>query len=293
MDKLVATYSICGLDPKTGEIGIAVQSKFMCVGAIVPYGEAGTGIVATQSWANTSFGPKAMEMLKKGMEPEKIIEVMLAEDEGKEFRQVGVLSADGKSAAFTGNQCFSWAGNISGENFTCQGNILAGPQVIEAMAKTFQNTGGDLAERLLQALEAGTEAGGDRRGKQAAALLVLKDKGGYGGFNDRYIDLRVDEHREPVKELRRLHNLYKLYFYKSAPENIVKVEGSLFAGVQQLLVEWDYIKAEDQTNTPTQAFWEAVNSFHLMENFDERIQPAGLIDLEVVEFMRSNIPPRG
>ncbi|GAB4265152.1 DUF1028 domain-containing protein [Thermincola ferriacetica] len=286
MAKLVATYSICGLDPKTGEIGVAVQSKFMAVGAIVPYGEAGTGIVATQSWANTSFGPDAMKLLKEGKSPQEILEILLAKDEHRELRQVGILSANGDSAAYTGKDCFPWAGHKTGPNFSCQGNILVGPETVEAMAETFIKTEGDLAERLLKALEAGTNAGGDKRGKQSAALVVLKEKGGYGGFNDRYIDLRVDDHPEPVRELIRLHGLYKLYFYKTRPENVLRVEGDLFRELQQLLADWGYYKIETGAAEPTPTFWEALHEFHLMENFDERIQPQGFIDLEVVEFMR-------
>ena len=198
------TFSIVAFDPKTGDLGVAVASKFLAVGSVVPYAKAGVGAIATQSFANTTFGPKGLELLRKGLTPSQVLKQLLASDKDRELRQVGIVDAKGRAAAFTGKKCLPWAGHIVGKGFAVQGNILAGEQVVKAMAKAFQETQGELAERLMAALEAGEQAGGDARGKQSAAILVVRKGAGYGGFDDRYIDLRVDDHPEPVKELRRI-----------------------------------------------------------------------------------------
>ncbi len=201
------TFSIVAFDPKTGDLGVAVASKFLAVGSVVPYAKAEVGAIATQSFANTTFGPKGLELLRKGLTPSQVLKQLLASDKDRELRQVGIVDAKGRAAAFTGKKCLSWAGHIVGKGFAVQGNILAGEQVVKAMAKAFQETQGELAERLMAALEAGEQAGGDARGKQSAAILVVRKGAGYGGFDDRYIDLRVDDHPEPVKELRRILNI--------------------------------------------------------------------------------------
>ena len=202
-----STFSIVAFDPKTGDLGVAVASKFLAVGSVVPYAKAGVGAIATQSFANTTFGPKGLELLRKGLTPSQVLKQLLASDKDRELRQVGIVDAKGRAAAFTGKKCLPWAGHIVGKGFAVQGNILAGEQVVKAMAKAFQETQGELAERLMAALEAGEQAGGDARGKQSAAILVVRKGAGYGGFDDRYIDLRVDDHPEPVKELRRILNI--------------------------------------------------------------------------------------
>ena len=183
---------------------MAVASRVLAVGAVVPYAQGGVGAVATQAFANTTYGPKGLALLRKGLTPEQVLKRLLAEDKDREQRQVGIVDAKGRAAAFTGKKCLPWAGHLVGKGYTVQGNILAGEQVVKAMAQAFESTKGELAERLMAALEAGEAAGGDARGKQSAALLVVRKGGGYGGFDDRYIDLRVDDHPEPVKELRRL-----------------------------------------------------------------------------------------
>jgi len=202
--ELTGTFSIVAFDPKTGDLGVAVASKFLAVGSVVPYAQAGVGAIATQSFANTTFGPKGLALLKKGLTPSQVLKQLLSGDKDRELRQLGIVDAKGRAAAFTGKKCLPWAGHIVGKGFAVQGNILAGEQVVKAMAKAFQETKGELAERLMAALEAGERAGGDARGKQSAALLVVRKGGGYGGFDDRYIDLRVDDHPEPVKELKRI-----------------------------------------------------------------------------------------
>lgn len=280
---VVATYSIVAYDPEADELGVAVQSKFIAVGAVVPWAEAGVGAVATQSWCNTSFGPKGLALLKEGLSPQEAIDMLVAEDEGRDYRQVGIVDAKGRSASFTGKECFPWAGGITGPNFACQGNILVNENTITDMADTFQKTKGDLASRLLAALTGAQNAGGDSRGKQSASLLVVKPEGGYGGFNDRYIDLRVDDHPEPIEELIRLHELYKLYFYKTKPDDVLAIEGDVFAQIISSLKKLDYFNGTAEKWTPE--LQQALHKYYLIENFDERIAEDGYIDREVLKFM--------
>lgn len=283
-NKFVATFSIVGYDPQNGEWGVAVQSKFLGVGVLVPWAKAGAGAIATQSWCNTSFGPKGLELLDKGFSAKEVMEELLLEDEGREYRQVGIVDAKGGSATFSGNLCFNWAGGINGENFACQGNILVNPETVQALADTFNNAQGDLADRLVAALDAAQTAGGDSRGKQSAALLVVKDKGGYGGFNDRYVDLRVDDNPEPIKELERLLKLYKLYFYKTKPGNIIKMEGDILLKIKKALQKTGYYNGKIDINFED-SFKEDLKKFYLTENFDERLREDNYIDNEVLDFI--------
>lgn len=209
----IATFSICAYDPGTGELGVAVASRFFAVGNVVPWAKAGVGAVATQSFANTSFGWRGLDLLKEGKSPQETLDILLKDDNEPTRRQVGIVAADGSSVTYTGDECLKWAGGRSGKNYACQGNILAGEAVVTDMEKIFLNTKGSLAERLYAALVAGDAAGGDARGKQSAALLVVKEKGGYGGYTDRYIDIGVDDHKEPFKELGRLLNFAQMNAY--------------------------------------------------------------------------------
>ena len=202
--EVVATFSVVGYDPDAKEWGVAVASKFLAVGSVVPWAEAGVGAVATQSYANVTFGPKGLELMRKGKTAEEALKALTDDDEGRDQRQVGLIDAKGEASTFTGKKCQAWAGGKTGKHFACQGNILAGPEVVDAMAKAFEETKGPLAWRLVLALEAGDKAGGDKRGKQSAAVYVVKAKGGYAGLNDRYIDFRVDDHKEPIPELARV-----------------------------------------------------------------------------------------
>jgi uncharacterized Ntn-hydrolase superfamily protein len=202
--ELVATFSIVGFDPDTGDLGIAVQSKFFAVGTVVPWARAGVGAVATQSFANTAFGPDGLQLLAAGETAEGVVAQLVESDDRKEMRQLGIVDAQGRAATFTGESCLPWAGGRTGEYYAVQGNILAGPGVVDAMADTFETTTGDLGSRLVAALAAGQAAGGDARGRQSAALVVVREEGGYGGRNDRYIDLRVDDNAAPIRELQRL-----------------------------------------------------------------------------------------
>jgi uncharacterized Ntn-hydrolase superfamily protein len=206
------TFSIVGFDPDNGDLGIVVASKFPCVGAVVPWARAGIGAVATQSWANTAFGPDGLGLIEGGASASGALDVLLRADDGRDDRQVGIVDARGGSATFTGATCMDWAGGAAGDAnndvFAAQGNILAGPEVVDELARAFTETEGDLCDRLLAALDAGDAAGGDRRGRQSAALLVVREAGGYEGRNDRYIDLRVDDHPDPIVELRRIFEIW-------------------------------------------------------------------------------------
>jgi uncharacterized Ntn-hydrolase superfamily protein len=200
----VATFSIVARDPATGELGVAVASRFFAVGAVVPFARAGVGAVATQSFANTTYGPRGLELLAAGATPAEALAILLRADPDREKRQVGIVAADGAAATFTGTACNPWAGGRSGTDYAIQGNILTGEAVVKAMEKAFLGTKGTLADRLFASLAAGDAAGGDSRGRQSAALLVVKERAGYGGFSDRAIDVRVDDHAQPFRELERL-----------------------------------------------------------------------------------------
>ena len=216
----LATFSIVGRDPATGELGVAVASKFFAVGTVVPWAKAGVGAVATQAYANTSFGWRGLRLFEQGLTPEETAKVMLRLDDNAQQRQLGLVAADGSSYSFTGDKCLDWAGGRTGENYAVQGNILAGEQVVLAMEESFLSTQGSLADRLYAALLAGEKAGGDARGKQSAALLVVSENGGYGGFTDKAIDIRVDDHEQPFKELGRLLDVAQVHYFWNTAWNL-------------------------------------------------------------------------
>ncbi len=281
-DNLVATYSIVACDPETGELGIAVQSKFLAVGAVVPWAKANVGAIATQSWANTSFGPRGLQLLEEGYDPEKVVEILLENDEGRELRQFAVMDAKGRVAAFTGKECFDWAGHQYGKNCSAQGNILVSEATVQALVETFESAEGTLAERLVAALDAGEKAGGDSRGRQSAALYVVKEKGGYGGFNDRQFDLRVDDHPEPIEELKRLYDLHMLYLAKTDASALVDIEGEIIVEVEEALQKLGLLET---TDNPIE-LKEALKTFHLQENFDDKYREDNKIDIAVLRFMK-------
>ena len=208
----IATFSIVGYDPDNSDLGIAVQSKFFAVGSVVPWAEAGVGAIATQSWANTTYGPEGLKLLKIGLTAQQTLDHLIKEDPGRESRQVGIVDANGSIANHTGEKCNEWAGAFTGKHYTAQGNILAGEDVVKSMGNAFEETEGELADKLTTALFAGQEKGGDKRGQQSAALLVVRKSGGYGGFNDRYIDIRVDDAEKPIAELNRLLDIHKKFY---------------------------------------------------------------------------------
>ncbi|MEM0096678.1 MAG: DUF1028 domain-containing protein [Candidatus Bathyarchaeia archaeon] len=212
LSSIASTYSIVAYDFETGELGVAVQSRYFSVGSVVPWAEAGVGAVATQSFVNVSYGPRGLELLERGLTAREVVEKLVGEDEGREYRQLGVVDAKGNAATYTGSKCLEWAGGRTGRGYAAQGNILANENVVRAMAEAYESARGSLAERLVAALDAGENAGGDARGKQSAALLVVKKDAGRGGYGDRFIDLRVEDHTDPVSELKRLLRLHRVYY---------------------------------------------------------------------------------
>jgi uncharacterized Ntn-hydrolase superfamily protein len=279
------TFSIVGFDPLENEWGIAVQSKFLGVGAVVPWAKAGAGAVATQSYANTAYGPKALELMEQGKTAQETLELLLADDLDREMRQVGLIDSKGNAATFTGKACYDWAGGVTGTHFAAQGNILVDEKTVDAMVHVFTETTGTLADKLLAALDAGQEAGGDSRGKQSAALYIVKEKGGYGGFNNRYMDLRVDDHQDPIKELLRIYQLQQLYFAPSKPERIAGIEGEIKNELLHHLKRLNYLSSESPRS---EELFKALTAFIHTENFEMREQSAGLIDLEVLEYMKQS-----
>src|SRR5688572_29988198 len=203
------TFSIIACDLEEQAWGVAVASKFPAVGAVVPWAQAGVGAVATQSFANTSYGPRGLALMATGLSAEEALARLLEDDPERELRQIGLVDGHGRAATFSGSGCFAWAGGVAGDGYAVQGNILAGKRVVTALEKGFLKAKGDLAARLHTALLAGDRAGGDRRGRQSAAIYVVKPKGGYGGYNDRWLDYRVDDHEDPVPRLGELIELHR------------------------------------------------------------------------------------
>ena len=284
LKEIVATFSIVGFDPETGELGVAVQSKFIGVGSVVPWAKAGVGAIATQSLANTSYGPEGLALLEKGYTAQEIIKILTDGDEDRGLRQVGIVDAKGNSATFTGENCYDWAGGKTGPNYAAQGNILVSEETVNAMADTFENSRGPLAERLLQALDAGQEAGGDKRGRQSAAIYVVKENGGYGGYNDRYIDLRVDDHPDPIKEIIRIYKLWDLYFGEVKEEDQIELTGVLKEEINEYLFRLGYL---DQSSFLENRFQEAFTSFIHTENFEGRQLKNGYIDSKVLDYLKN------
>jgi uncharacterized Ntn-hydrolase superfamily protein len=216
LTQLSATFSIVAFDPKTGDLGVAVQSKFFGVGSVVPYAAADVGAIATQALANPRYGPVGLQLLQEGASPEKIKELFAEQDPGIERRQFLIIDKEGNIATHTGQQCLDFAGHKSGKNYAVAGNILASQCVIDAMAQAFEDARskgeGELAEWLIASLEAGQQAGGDKRGKQSAALLVVRKNGGYASLMDRYVDIRIDDHQTPIQELKRLLGLHRIFY---------------------------------------------------------------------------------
>ncbi len=283
MTRVVATFSIAAFDPETDSLGVAVQSKFLAVGSVVPWARAGVGAVATQAMANFNYGPRGLDHMAEGRSAEETVEATTSADEGRDHRQLGVVDARGRAATYTGSECFDWAGGVTGEHYAAQGNILVGRETVDAMAKTYERTEGDLAARLLTALDAGQEAGGDSRGRQSAALVVVREGGGYGGDNDRVIDLRVDDHPDPIKELIRIRDLHTLYFGETGPEDVLAIDGDVREQVVASLRNLGYLREDDFDD---EALYKALTVFIGTENFEEREQARGYLDRAVLEFMR-------
>jgi uncharacterized Ntn-hydrolase superfamily protein len=281
-----STFSIVAYDPAGNAWGIAVASKFLSVGAVVPWAQAGAGAVATQSYANTSFGPRGLELMQAGLSAQEALDRLIAEDEDRDHRQVGLVDAHGGSATYTGGACYAWAGGLTGQGYACQGNILVGPETVQALATTFTSAKGELADRLVAALLAGDRAGGDSRGRQSAAVLVVSPKGGYAGFNDRYLDLRVDDDPDPVARLQGLLKLHHLYFHKSLPEERLPLEGELLVEIQKMLAHLNFLAGEP-SGSLDEATRRALDALTGRENLEERCDlDAGWIDPPAVDYLR-------
>lgn len=281
----LSTFSIAAFDPDDGAWGVAVASKFPAVGAVVPWAKSGAGAVATQAMGNTSFGARGLEMMAAGRSAQETLDALLADDVGREHRQVGAVDAAGRAATFTGKECLAWAGGRTGEHFAIQGNILTGPEVVDAMAQAFGSDSGDLADRLMAALLAGDRAGGDRRGRQSAALFVVKPQAGYGGFNDIWLDYRVDDDPDPVPRLVELLAIHRLYFGKSPADDQIPIAGEVATQLQRIMASLGYYGgpvsgAYDETTRS------ALMAFIGNENFEDRTDfAAGQIDRPVFDYL--------
>ncbi|MEM6528254.1 MAG: DUF1028 domain-containing protein [Chloroflexota bacterium] len=282
------TFSIVAYDPDEKACGVAVASKFLAAGAVVSWARAGVGAVATQALAKVGYGPDGLDMLASGMSAEETLAKLTAADPGSAERQVGIVDTNGGAAAHTGSECFDWAGHVVGDGFTCQGNILTGEIVVNAMASAYRTAEGELADRLMAALMAGDRAGGDRRGKQSAAVMVMKPGGGYGGDNDHYLDLRVDDHLDPVTNLAELVQAHHLFFGTPDPSDQLAINADIARELQTMLIEQDYMQGDaDGTwdELTKQAFWALVGN----ENLEERWNINGQtdrIDRVVLDYLR-------
>jgi uncharacterized Ntn-hydrolase superfamily protein len=280
------TFSIAAWDPSSSppEWGVAVASKFLAVGSAVPWVRAGAGAIATQALANLAYGPDGLAELAGGARAQAVVDDLTGRDEESAQRQLGVVDATGGSATFTGSECFDWAGGRTGDGYCCQGNILTGPDVVDRMAEAFESSSGELAARLLVALRAGDEAGGDRRGRQSAALYVAREGGGYGGGIDRSVDLRVEDHPEPIPELDRLFHLHRLYFPRPEDLRFIPVDDDLADEIRAALTAAGYEPAVgDGYRSVRDALFEYIGS----ENLEERWNEEPTIEAGILEHIRA------
>ncbi len=274
------TFSIVAHDAATQSWGVAVQSRFIAVGTVVPWARAGVGAVATQAMANLAWGEAGLRRLAGGEPAAEVVRQLVAADPDRDDRQLGVVDARGGAAAHTGAKCLEWAGHEVGDGFTCQGNILFGPAVVRAMARAYESTPGDLADRLLAALAAGQREGGDRRGQQSAALLIVRPKGGYMGASDRWVDLRVDDHPSPIEELRRIFRIYDLTLLnREDPASLLPIRGEVALGVQHDLAILGYYSGRltgtwDPTGRAAYARFLAEHNFESKQRRDDTIWPS-------------------
>lgn len=286
------TFSIVALDAAEGALGVAVASKFLAVGAVVGWARAGVGAVATQAFIKVGFGPDGLALMHQQHSAQETLTRLLRDDPKAADRQVGIVDARGGAAAHTGAACYDWAGHVVGEGFTCQGNILTGPQVIEAMAAAYRGTSGPLEERLYAALLAGDQAGGDRRGRQAAAITLVKPGGGYGGDTDRFLDLRVDDHPDPVNQLGGLLSLHRVFFGHPHPADLLPIDESLARELQALMRRLGYWQGEANgvwDEAAIQAFWVLVGSENLEERWSPESTPRQL-DKVALDYLRDRYP---
>jgi uncharacterized Ntn-hydrolase superfamily protein len=271
-DRVVATYSIAACDLSAAQWGVAVQSKFLAVGSVVPWAEPQAGAIATQAYANPRYGPNGLALLREGRSAQEVVDTLVAADDGHAERQLGVVDARGGSATFTGAGCLDWAGGRTGQGYAAQGNILVSAETVDALAETFEaSTGRPLAQRLLDCLAAAQAAGGDSRGQQSASLLVVEKDGGYAKLSDTLVDLRVDDHESPIEELVRLHGLHELLFGKTPRESWLDVDEELRAEIRGHLERLGYDSLDD---------WAGV------ANLEERVDGERAIDPIVLRELR-------
>ncbi len=279
MDRpIVATFSIVACDLAAERWGVAVQSKFLAVGSVVPWAEPHVGAIATPSYANPRYGPDGLGLLREGLSADEVVERLTAADEGRAHRQLGVVDGQGRAATFTGEECVSWAGGRTGAGYAAQGNILVSHETVEALADTFERTADrPLAQRLLDCLDAAQAAGGDSRGQQSAALLVVEKDGGYAGLSDVLVDLRVDDHERPIEELRRLHGLHEALFGTTPKDQWVEVDADLATEVSQRLAALGYEGSLD----------DALRRWAGTENLEERVDGTERLDPVVLDALRN------
>jgi uncharacterized Ntn-hydrolase superfamily protein len=282
------TYSILGRDASNGDLGVAAQSKFPGVGSLVPYGEADVGVVATQGFGNPRHGSVGLMLLKSGATPQQALEVLLNDDSRRHKRQFALVDGRGRVAAYTGTDLHSWngwSGSAAGHDCVALGNGLAGSAVVDRMITTFEDSRASLAERLMSALQAGERAGGDIRGQQSAALLVVRRNGGYGSLDDRHVVISIYDHEQPIQELLRCYRLHRLSYFPSDPTNLVPIDPDLALELKSLMATHGYYQGELDES------WDASTQRQLelflgSENYDNRIDNGGLFDLEVLADLR-------
>jgi uncharacterized Ntn-hydrolase superfamily protein len=273
----VATFSIAACDLEAAQWGVATQSKFLAVGSVVPWAEPHVGAIATQAYANPRYGPDGLALLREGLSAEEVVARLTAADDGRDHRQLGVVDAHGRSATFTGPECMDWAGGRAGAGYAAQGNILVSEATVDALATAFEGSAGKpLAERLITCLAAAQAAGGDRRGQQSAALLVVERDGGYGGLSDVLVDLRADDHARPVEELARLYGIHQALFGKTPREDWVEVDDELAGELRERLARLGY----------DGDLLGAFDAWAGTENLEERVDGIERIDPVVLEELR-------
>ncbi|MEA2507157.1 MAG: hypothetical protein QOH48_1775 [Actinomycetota bacterium] len=282
------TFSIVARDERgsTPEWGVAVASKFLAVGNVVSWARAGVGAIATQALANLAYGADGLSMLEQGSDAATAVTSLTQADGEREQRQLGIVDRAGRPATFTGAECFDWAGGRTGEGYCCQGNILAGPGVVDTLAETFEATEGEFAVRLLAALLAADRAGGDRRGRQSAAILIVREGGGYGGGSDKAVDLRVDDHLDPIPELQRLFSLHRLYFPRPEDLEFIDVDPDVAGELRNLLSRLGY-KAGTGAGAYDDALKKALYGYVGTENLEERWSDEAMVELSVLEHLRA------
>ena len=267
----LATYSICACDLEAGQWGVATQSKFLAVGSVVPWAAPHVGAIATQSYANPRYGPDGLALLREGLSADEVVERLTSPDDDRAHRQLGVVDGEGRAATYTGAECHSWAGGRTGDGYAVQGNILVSAETVDALAETFESTSGQpLAERLIDCLDAAEAAGGDSRGRQSAALLVVERDGGYAGLSDTLVDLRVDDHADPLGELRRIYRLHDDLFGKTPREEWIAVDDTLRAELDELLSRAGHTSLAD---------WAGVANLEERVDGDDEIDPVVLARL--------------